>query len=162
MSTAFDDTVLVPDAYVTVRNKAFTGAVSIAGTVQTKPQATPVASYATGKQDNYIALSFPVPVALRDLGLATTDSTSTAVRESASVANRIDEVFVFDNTATGTNKAPAATYYFRGGAWRKFGSSISTDFGGDLIPPGTGVLLRRGVDAAGPRSVTWTYTPPAI
>jgi uncharacterized protein (TIGR02597 family) len=162
ISTAFNDTVLVPDAYVTIRNKSFTGAVSVMGTVPTKAQTSPIVSYSTNKQDNFIAITFPVPVALRDLGLATSNTLSTAVRSSASVANRIDEVFVFDNTAPGTNKPPAASYYFRAGAWRKFGASVSQDFGSDLLQPGSGVILRRGVDTAGPRSVNWVYTPPSF
>jgi uncharacterized protein (TIGR02597 family) len=159
---SFNDAVLVPDSYVKIRNKAFTGSFSVTGTVPTKPQASPVTSLAASKQDNFVAVSFPVPVALRDLGLFTSSSLSSAVRESASVGNRIDEIFVFDNAVAGINKAPSATYYYRAGAWRKFGSLITQDFGGDLLQPGSGVILRRGVDTAGPRSINWTYTPPTL
>ncbi len=159
-----DDTVLPPDSYVIIRNKGFTGVITVMGGVVTTPQTTPVNSYASNKQDNFIALSYPVPVSLNNSGLFTSAASSTnIVRSSANAALRIDEVYVYDNTVPGINK-PSTTYYYLNGAWRKFvtGGSV-VDSGNDIIfQPGSGVIIRRGLDASGPRSVNWTFTPPNI
>jgi len=157
----FDDTVLPPDSYVTIRNKNFAGTITVMGGVVTTPQTSPVNAFATNKQDNFVALTYPVPVTFNQSGLFTsTVSTTNAVRSSANAALIVDEVFVYDNTVAGINKSPT-TYYFSGGAWRKFVSGGSlVDSGNDIVfQPGSGVIIRRGVDSAGPRSVDWTFTP---
>jgi uncharacterized protein (TIGR02597 family) len=156
-----NDTVLPPDSYVTIRNKAFTGTVTVMGGVVTGPQATPVSSYATAKQDNYVAFSYPVAVSLRNSGLVNTTSPSTGVvRSSINAAVRTDEIYVYDNTVPGINKTPV-TYYYANGAWRKFVTGGSTvDAGDDIVfQPGTGVVIRRGLDSSGPRSVYWSFVP---
>ncbi len=157
----FDDTVLPPDSYVTIRNKSFTGKITVMGGVVTGPQATPVSSYASNKQDNFVALSYPVAVSLRNSGLVNTASPSVGVvRNSVNAAVRTDEVYVYDNTVAGINKSPL-TYYYSNGAWHKFvtgGSAV--DAGDDIVfQPGSGVIIRRGLDAGGPRSVNWSFAP---
>ena len=124
-------------------------------------QASPISSYKSNKQDNYVALTFPVAVSFRNSGLFNTASPTTGpVRNSVNAAIRSDEVYVYDNTIPGVNKSPV-TYYFSNGAWRKFisgGSSV--DAGDDIaFQPGSGVIIRRGIDASGPRSVNWSFSP---
>lgn len=157
----YDDTVLPPDSYVTIRNKAFTGKITVMGGVVTGPQATPVNSYTANKQDNFVALSYPLAVSLRNAGLVNTVSpSSSVVRSSVNAAVRTDEVYVYDNTVPGINKSPV-TYYYANGAWRKFvtgGSAV--DAGDDIVfQPGSGVIIRRGLDNSGPRSVNWSFAP---
>jgi len=155
-TTNFSDTTLIPDSYVTIRNKAFTGAITVMGGVVTASQSTPISSYPSAKQDSFVALTYPVAVSLANSGLFA----SGVVRASPNSLSRLDEVYVYDNNVVGINKSPSATYYYFNGAWRKIGQSNSIDAGGDQVfKPGTGVIVRRGLDASGPRSVTWTYAP---
>lgn len=157
----FDDTVLPPDSYVIIRNKSFTGKITVMGGVVTGPQTTPVNSYAANKQDNFVAFSYPLPVSLLNSGLVNTATPSAgAVRSSVNAAVRTDEIYFYDNTVPGINKSPVA-YYYSNGAWRKFvtGGSV-VDVGNDIVfQPGSGIIIRRGVDASGPRSVNWTFAP---
>jgi len=161
LAVSFNDTVMPPDTYVTIRNTGFTGSIQVMGGVPGTPQMAPVNAFPGVQQDNFLALTFPVPITLNNLGLIGSDPTATPVRASPNAGNRIDQIFLFDNTATGINKPPSATYFYLNNAWRKVGSSLSVDFGGDLLQPNSGLILRRGADAAGPRSLDWNFTPPS-
>ena len=161
LAVSFNDTVLPPDTYVTIRNASFTGSIQVMGGVPGTAQQAPINAYPGAQQDNFLAMTFPIPVTLDSLGLIGSDPTTSPVRASPNAGNRIDQIFLFDNTATGINKSPSATYFYFNNHWRKFGSNLTTDFGGDLLQPNSGLILRRGVDAAGPRSLNWTFTPPS-
>jgi uncharacterized protein (TIGR02597 family) len=155
---SFNDTLLVPDTFVAVRNKNFTGSVNVMGGVMTGAQTAPVNSYPAAKQDNLLAAPYPVAVSLRNSRLIE----SGAFRVSASALAQTDQLLVFDNTAAGINKGASAIYYYFNNAWRKVGSSAATDFGDDQVfKPGSGVVIRKGADATGPKSSQWTFTPPA-
>jgi uncharacterized protein (TIGR02597 family) len=90
------------------------------------------------EQDTMLAVPRPAPVALADLDLGS------AFEESATNApeDRKDELLVFDNTATGLNKTPVATYFRSGGQWREdaalFPSAETVE-----IEPSAGLLLRK-------------------
>ena len=121
-----DDTVLLPDSYVMIRNKSFTGKITVMGGVVGGLQVSPISSYNSNKQDNYVAITYPVAVSFRNSGLVNTTSPATGpVRNSVNAAIRSDEVYVYDNTIPGVNKSPV-TYYFSNGAWRKFVTGGST------------------------------------
>ena len=150
-----NDDVLLPDAYFIVRNQAFTGVSTQTGSVLVKKFVTPLATRIGGKQDNPVALLRPIPVTLNDSGLIS----SGAFTPTTSVAARTDELLVFDNTATGTNKAASATYFYYNGAWRKFGSSLALDFGSTVVfSPNTAVQIRKASSATG-NAIVWTNTP---
>jgi uncharacterized protein (TIGR02597 family) len=161
LNVSFNDTVMPPDSYVTIRNTAFTGSISVMGGVPGTPQVAPVNSYPGNQQDNFLALTFPVAVTLNNLGLVGSNASTSPIRPSTSVFNLVDQILVFDNTVPGINKSASATYFYLNNAWRKFGSPLTTDFGGDVLQPGSGLILRRGVDSSGPRSLDWQYTPPS-
>jgi uncharacterized protein (TIGR02597 family) len=155
-TTNFNDSTLIPDSYVTIRNKAFTGAITVIGGVVTTSQSAPISSYPSAKQDNFVALTYPIAVSLANSGLFA----SGVVRASPNSLSRLDEVYVYDNNVAGINKSPSATYYYFNSGWRKIGQSNSIDASGDLVfKPGTGVIIRRGLDSSGPRSVNWIYSP---
>lgn len=93
---------------------------------------------------------------LNQLGLIESGAFAT----NSTLANRIDELFLFNDAATGINKATSATYYYSGGAWRKFGGGATAgeDHGGDVIPAGSALLIRKGQTATGADQL-WKNTP---
>jgi uncharacterized protein (TIGR02597 family) len=151
-SISYNDKVLPPDSYVTVRNKSFTGKVAVMGGVVTAAQSTPINFYAASAQDNFVALAYPVDTTLNNLGISSTFVPSTAF-------SRKDQVLVFDNAAAAINKSPSAIYFFMNGAWRKAGQSSSLDFGSDVIKAGSGFIVRKAVNSSGPSTVDWVFTP---
>jgi len=144
-----NDDVVAPDMFVWVRHNVPTGTELVArGSVLSSGIRLGVRLNSGIKQDNLIALPRPGPVSLSQSGLIE----SGAFRPSISAGNRLDELFIFDNTTLGKNKSAAATYYYLNGGWRKVGSG-NTDVGGDIVfQPGTGVILRSGAGASG----VWT------
>ena len=144
------DDILVQDGYFTVRN-AGTGTVFTAsGSVLTKKQTIPLLTSTSTAVDNFVSITRPVAVSLNNLGLIGSGAFAT----SASQFNRVDQLFVYDPTISGINKSASATYFTTLGPdslphWRKFGQSVSTDFGTDTIPAGAGFVIRKGVTANG-------------
>lgn len=148
------DDAMVNGGYFILRNKATATTLTSLGSVLTKNLTLPLFTRTTTKQDNFVALVRPIDVKLTDLGLIT----SGAFVPSTSQFNRVDELFVFDNTQVAINKTPSATYYYLNSAWRKFGQPATTDFGTDTIPAGAGFIIRKGVTADGAPSL-WKNTP---
>ena len=139
------DDVLVPRGYFTVRNASTGTTLTIAGSVLVKKEAIPLVTNTSTKQDNFVSVIRPVDVSLDNLGLIT----SGAFAASSSPASLVDQLFVYNNAASGINKSASATYYFYNGHWRKFGQNPATDFGPDTIPAGSGFVIRKGVTVDG-------------
>jgi uncharacterized protein (TIGR02597 family) len=151
-----NDQPLVNAGYFILRNKATATTFTPTGAVLMKKAAVPLitrAGAASLKQDNYVSLIRPVDVQLNDLGLIS----SGAFAASSNQAVRVDELLVYNNAATGINKSPAATYYYRAGAWRKFGAD-SVDAGTDVIPTGAAFIIRKGGTPNG-TTAFWTNAP---
>ena len=77
------------------------------------------------------------------------------------VAN--DLLLQFDNAQVAMNKTPSAIYYYdvqanNSGGWRLTGDG-ATDHGNDVIPAGSGFIVRKA-PKAGAASVFWTNAPP--
>lgn len=95
-------------------------------------------------QDSVAAPPRPVPLALGELdlgGLAFVESVD------SDPANRGDELHVFDNLATGINKAASAVYFRIGGQWIEDVPGFPV---ADLteVEPSAGLLLRKASGAA--------------
>jgi uncharacterized protein (TIGR02597 family) len=146
-------TILLPSGYFIVRNKpAATGGVLTAtGRVPGTKIRVPLATQASGNQDNPLSFLRPVPVTLNQSGLVT----SGAFASSDSTFNRRDELFVYGRT-TGFNPAASATYFFHNNGWRKVGQPITEDFGDDLIDVGSGFIVRKAATAGGVTHF-WTH-----
>ena len=67
-------------------------------------------------------------------GTAFVASTSTLVRQT--------ELYFYDSAGAGINRAPAATYYFFNGAWRKVGSAATVSFDSKVVLPDAYFLHR--------------------
>jgi uncharacterized protein (TIGR02597 family) len=139
------DDVLLPTGYFTLRNAGTGTNLTALGAVLVKKEAIPLATLTSGPQDNAVSIIRPVNVTLDNLGLIT----SGAFASSPSQFNRIDQLFVFDNAASGINKSASGTYYYANGHWRKFGQDPTADFGPDVIAAGTGFVIRKGATVDG-------------
>ena len=148
-----DDDVLQPLNYFTLRNAATATTLTSLGSVLTKKETLPLHTNASTQQDNFVSIIRPIDVKLNDLGLIT----SGAFASSASQFNLVDQLFVFNNAATGINKSASATYYYSNSAWRKFGFP-NTDAGNDTIPAGAGFVIRKGATGNG-LTQFWQNTP---
>jgi uncharacterized protein (TIGR02597 family) len=149
------DDVLLPDGYFVVRNQ--NGAPSLPltglGSVLMKRIAVPLRTSASQAQDNAVGMVRPFDVTLNASGLNPADGSF--------VAN--DQLLVFDNTQTAINKPPSAIYYYdvqpnNGGGWRLLGDAV-TDRGNDVIPAGSGMVVRKASKPGAP-TVFWTNAPP--
>jgi uncharacterized protein (TIGR02597 family) len=143
-ATNFGADQLWPDTYFIIRQPNISPTVSLnytaTGEVEVDKFNVGLGARATGLQDNFIALPRPVDVTLDALGLGGTSAFLTSTSQLAS--GRKDELLVFNNAAIGRNKAPATTYYFNGGIWKKQGGG-ATNFGTDVIKAGTGFIIRK-------------------
>jgi uncharacterized protein (TIGR02597 family) len=146
-----NDTVLPPDSYVIIRNQAFTGSITVMGGVVTTLQSTPLNSYPTHPQDNFVAVTYPVPTTLNNLGLAAAFVPSTPF-------SRNDELLVFDNTVATINRSPSAIYFYQNGAWQLAGGNGSNS-GSVVLNAGTGFIVRKAVNASGPSTTDWIFNP---
>lgn len=154
-TTSFSDTVIPPDTYFIQRNKAESTRIANVGEVVTGPLATLViAQSGIAKQDNPISLRFAGTVTLAASNLVG----SGAFQPSTSALIRKDELLVFDNTATGINKPPVATYYYLNGGWRKVGSPATVDFGADAVfTAGRGIVIRKAGVGSNATESFWVY-----
>ncbi len=139
------NTPLPPDLFLWIRHRERDGDTTflISGYVQCGPFRLQLDAPAGTKQDNALALFRPVDVRLRDLGLLTDPSVFTP-SNGTSLIQRRDLILVFDNDATGINKAPAGIFYYDSAAmvWRDAANG-NAEAGDAVIPAGTGLIIRR-------------------
>lgn len=148
------DDALPNAGFITVRNAGSGTTLTTLGSVLTKKATIPLFTRTNTPQDNFVSVIRPVDVKLNDLGLIT----SGAFLSSPSQFNRIDNLLVFDPTQVGQNKSASATYFYMSGAWRKFGEAGLPDRGNDVIPAGSGFVIRKGATVDG-APVYWQNSP---
>ncbi len=141
IATSYDDTVMLPDGFITVRNNTTNAAnFKPIGSVLTKRETVVLGTQSNKKQDNFVSLIRPVPVSLKDSGLIN----SGAFVASTSPLFLQDELYVYNNNAPGQRKAPTATYFVYNNAWRLFGNPITEDHGADIaFGAGVGTVIRK-------------------
>jgi len=163
--TDHGDDVLIPDGYFIVRNlnNAPTLPLTAVGGVLTKKLAVPELSNAASGRDNSVSMVRPVNVALNATGLNPADNSFVATTQTRTLQ---DQLFVFDNTTVALNKSPSAIYIYgnnlngdtnNGIGWRIVGDNM-TDHGGDLIPSGSALIIRKAANGTG-LPVYWTNAP---
>lgn len=138
------DDALVPDGYFVVRNTngAPTLPLTCLGGVLLKKNALPLLTAVSPGQDNPASLVRPLDVALNATGLG-----------PAFGAN--DRLLLYDNAAAGLDKSPSAVYYYDT-RWRLVGDATVADRGSDIIPLGTGFVVRK----VGGATSFWTNSFP--
>ncbi len=140
-TASYDDTILPPSTYFTVRNASATTTFTPAGGVYMNRIVAPLDTQASTAQDNAVALPRPVAVSLNDLGLI--DSGAFSPSTGTGGFARTDTLLVYDNTVLGINKASSATYYYYNGGWRLAGTDGTADYGATQIPYGVGFTIRK-------------------
>jgi len=151
VATSFNSKVLLPDTYFLHRNKAAATKLTVGGRLFTGKVATVLESRITTQQDNYMAVSHPVAVSLRNTGLVSGGAFST----SPSSLLRTDQLFLYDPAQTGFNRSASATYYYFNGGWRKVGSPVAVDFSDTVfLTPGSGFIIRKVVGSSSPQ---WSF-----
>ena len=141
---AGDDDPLLPDGYFVVRtsNGAPTVPLTNLGAVLLKKTSTALATAASPGQDNPAGMIRPFGVALNATGLSGAFGPS-------------DQLLLFDNTQAAFDKAPSAIYTYDT-HWRLSGDATMADRGSDVIPQGTGFLVRK----IGGTAAFWTNQYP--
>ncbi len=155
-----NDTPLLPDSFFIVRNPANATAglkLTVVGTVLTNPITIQIDRVGGISNDNYVSMSRPLDVSLRNLGLV--ESGAFLPSTSTTLVGRRDQLLVFDNAAIGINKSASATYFYVGdpqtGTWRS--SAAPTADASDInIPAGSGLVIRKYGTGLSTESEFWT------
>jgi uncharacterized protein (TIGR02597 family) len=150
-----DDTVISPDAILVIRNTADKKLTYIPqGSVHTGTVAKAIQTHGSA-DDVYTSTSRPVAVKLKDLGLGGSDAFATSTGTGFGLTIK-DRLLVFDNSTTGTNKAPVSTFYYHeSGEWRNLAGQNADDY---EISPSTGVVIRKTSGAV--ETNVWTAEAP--
>jgi uncharacterized protein (TIGR02597 family) len=151
----YDNTVLLPDEYIVIRQPASIStdtSLTMTGGVYMNSLVIPMATRAAGTQDNALALLRPADVTLAASGLASGFLASASTTGPA----RRDQLFIFDNAVRSFNKSASKTYFMVGTEWRQTGLG-TTNVSNDLIPAGSGVVVRKYQNASA-TVANWTNT----
>ena len=147
-TVSYDDIVLPPSTYFTVRNASTATTFTPTGGVYMNRLTIPLDTQSSQQQDNAVAIARPAPVALNDLGLIT--SGAFAASTGTTTRTRTDSLQVYDNTQIAFNKVPSANYFYYNGGWRLAGATDPTvDYGTTTLPYGTGVIIRKAATPGG-------------
>jgi uncharacterized protein (TIGR02597 family) len=149
-TVSYNDVVLPPTAYITVRNAATPTTLLSLGGVYMNRLALAFDTQTSQAQDNAVAVTRPVPIALNDLGLIS--SGAFLPSSGSSPQTRADSLLTYDNTQTGNNKSASAIYFYYNGAWRLAGADPTVDYGATTIPLGSGFTVRKAQTAGGTTS----------
>ncbi len=141
---SYNDTILPPTTYFTVRNGSTATTFTPTGGVYMNRLTVPLDTQASTAQDNAVAVPRPTATTLNDLDLIS----SGAFTASTGTTNRTrgDTLITYDNTQAAFNKAASASYVYLTGAWRlvtSTGVDTSTDYGTTALSYGTGFTIRK-------------------
>ncbi len=140
-TVVYDDTILPPSTYFTVRNVSNATTFTPAGGVYMNRITAPLDTQSSSAQDNAVALWRPTAVTLNDLGLISSGAFTPSTGTGGFA--RADTLLTYDNTLIGINKASSATYYYFNGGWRLSGTDGTADYGTTTIPYGVGFTIRK-------------------
>ena len=150
-----DDVVLRSDSYFIVRqNLASNTVLTTFGLVPTRALQVSLATAATTKRDNSVALARPALITLTQSMLFE----SGAFNASPATNARTDELLVVDNLLGQKNKTPAAVYYYWSNAWRQVGAGTNDVGSAPVFAPGVGVIVRKNTTVGAP-TYQWVNSP---
>lgn len=144
-SSPAGSTLLRPGATFVVRHPPGVSATSFApcGKVVAGSDVVRITPDPAGKKDFHVSVQRVVPIALGQAGLGAEVFSSSPNHAAAS---RLDELQIFDNTATSFNKAASARYYKVGTSWHRdegLGASNPRAEGDTVLAPASGVVIRK-------------------
>lgn len=157
----FDNTPVLPDSYFIVRNTTNSASglkLTVAGSVNVGAMTVQLDSVGSSQNDNYVSLGRPTDITLNDLGLISSGAFAPSI--NTLLTGRRDQLLVFNNAATGFNKAASATYYYLTNAttqgWRST-TAGTNDVGNTVIPAAVGYVIRKATNS-GTGTTFWTNT----
>lgn len=154
----FNNTPILPDSYFIVRNPTNAASdlkLTVAGSVNMGPMAVQLDRQGNTGNDNYVSLGRPVDITLNDLGLISSGAFTPSL--GVILPQRRDQLLVFDNSASGINKAAKSIYYYvTNSGWRST-STGTNDVGNNIIPSAVGYVIRKATNN-GTGTVFWTNT----
>ncbi len=158
-ANSYDDVVLPPTNYFTVRNSTTGTTFTPTGGVVMNRLTTPLDAQAASGQDNAVAVPRPAAVTLNDLDLI---SSGAFTPSTAATSRGIkDTLLYYNNGVAGINKAADASYIYLNNGWRLIttnGVDTSTDYGNTAtIAYGTGFVVRKAPVTGGVTSF-WQNT----
>jgi uncharacterized protein (TIGR02597 family) len=164
-----NDVIIPPNSSLIVRlNVATNTTTTLVGSVPMSGFATPLSTLAANTtQDIAVGVSVPSNVTLSQSQLFESGAFTPSTNFGASPPGRQDELLVFDNTATGQDKAAVQIYYYYNGmanvgpGWRLSGSATVSQNNTAVFQPGNGYVIRTAATAQ-PTTVIWTFVPPYL
>lgn len=143
IGNSYNDDIIIPDTYMTVRNPTTTTTLTTMGNVDVANFMVGLVADGSGAQDNPVAIPRPVPTTLDNLGLIT----SGVFQASPSPLTINDELLVLSNTSSQFSPPPVATYYYYAGTsgtgWQENNYPFTFNYGSSVIPPGAGFIIRK-------------------
>lgn len=148
--------VLQPNTYFILRNPASAAAstLTVQGNVAMQRLAVPLATLNGSKQDNEVGILRGADVNLNNTGLIQSGAFTT----TTSLFSLQDQLLVFSNSTPGLNKSATSIYYYYNSAWRLFGDLNTNDHGTDVLPAGSGFIIRKASNASA-TTAFWQGTP---
>jgi len=154
-SSDLGNDILRPSTFFIVRNPstATTGTLTLQGNVQYNALSIHL-PFQSADQDTWVALNRPIDVALNNLGLI--DSGAFAVTSNVRMPN--DTLWTYNYSANQINKQPYKKYFYYNDHWC-IATDPNTDAGADVIPAGTGFLIRKKGFSGSNGTLYWENTP---
>jgi uncharacterized protein (TIGR02597 family) len=162
--TIVNDLIVPPNTAFLVRlNEATNTTTTLVGSVPMSGFATPLSTLSPNtQQDIVLGVAVPSNVTLAQSNLTAVFTPST----SFGAALRKDQLFVYNNAASGQNKAFTTIYYYYDGTggtagWRLSGDTSDIQDNTTVFQPGNGYMIRKTATAL-PTTVIWTFVPPYL
>ena len=153
-----NNVIILPDMFFIIRHRSTDANTFFlpSGTVEIEPVVSQLHSITSSAQDNFVALSRPVPVKLKDSNLV--ESGAFAKSTGLFIFQRTDQLLVFDNSKTGVNKAASSVYFHDGTNWRSAAAGTPIADDDEVFQPGTGVVVRKKATTSA-AVVDWKNNP---
>ena len=154
---SYNNAIIPPDRYVILRNNVNTNLTYYAIGYALQDVRKNTVGNSTVKVDLRGVSGRPVPMTLGQLGLG--GKTAFVARPTALGTG--DELWMYDNTATGKNKSYAGgMYYYYNSGWRKSGVANTIDWTtSNVVQAASGFMIRKAATSS-PSTEVWTQVAP--
>ncbi len=143
--------LIFPDGQLIIRHPAsVTKATNYTciGEVSMNAISIPLKTSSSGPQDVRISVPRPVDVKLSELNLI--GSGGFIASPNTSLLFRKDQLYVYDNAVALTNKPASTIYYYNSGTSQWMNVSGNTPADNDIIPAGSGFMIRKAKSDGNP------------